>query len=267
MSLYKDETPSYLKEAIESCLNQTVLPDEIVLVCDGPLKHDLNHVLLEYEKNAIVKIIRLTLNHGLGYALNVGLDNCRNEIIARMDTDDVNKLDRIEKQLERLRLDPCIDVLGSCAEVINEEGVVVGEKKVPVSHDVIKKGIWANPIIHPSVLYKKSKIIKIYGYDQKLKRRQDYDLWFRCIEAGYIFGNMPEPLIMYRKTTLSYGKNSTKNSLNQFLIGVKGVRRTRGPYRAYIALFYPLLKSMFPVKLQAIIDKFGARFDPRRKKN
>ena len=99
MSLYKKENPEYLRIAIDSMLNQTVAPDEIVLVEDGPLTDELYAVLDDYP---ILHRIKNEKNLGLGLALNIGLKECRNELVARMDTDDCSKPERCEKQLQRI---------------------------------------------------------------------------------------------------------------------------------------------------------------------
>ena len=101
MSLYIKEKPEYLRECIESILCQTVLPDEIVIVKDGPLTEELEQVLEEYiSKNpTLYTIVPLGKNVGLGLALAEGMHWCRNELVARMDTDDVCRNDRFEKQL------------------------------------------------------------------------------------------------------------------------------------------------------------------------
>ena len=97
MSLYIKEKPEYLEQSIDSMLNQTVKPDEIVIVEDGPLTDELLDVLKKYknEHPRIFNIVKSKKNLGLGLALNLGLKNCKNELVARMDTDDISKQFRI----------------------------------------------------------------------------------------------------------------------------------------------------------------------------
>ena len=117
MSLYKNEKPEYLREALDSVLNQTLLPDEIVIVEDGPLTEELNAVLKEYkEKNSSIRLIPFAKNRGLGLALRDGIVECKNEWIARMDTDDICKPERFEKQLAYLENHKDIVLLGTAIE-------------------------------------------------------------------------------------------------------------------------------------------------------
>lgn len=103
MSLYIKEKPEYLNLAIQSMVEQTLMPDEIVIVKDGPITNELQEILDNYTKKypKLFNIVGYKENKGLGYALNYGLEHCRNELIARMDTDDISKLNRCERQIER----------------------------------------------------------------------------------------------------------------------------------------------------------------------
>ena len=114
MSVYVKEKPEYLKEAIDSILNQTVRTDDFVIVCDGPLNEGLNKVIAEYVTtySGLFNVYRLERNMGLAKALNHGILQCKNEIIARMDSDDVSAPDRIEEQMNAMRKHQA-DIVGS----------------------------------------------------------------------------------------------------------------------------------------------------------
>ncbi|MCF0114853.1 MAG: glycosyltransferase, partial [Erysipelotrichaceae bacterium] len=101
MSLYYKEKPENLRQCLDSLLNQTVLPDEITIVKDGPLTDELEEVLKEYKdiNPDLYTFVPLETNHGLGLALAEGIKVCRNELVARMDTDDISVSNRFEKQL------------------------------------------------------------------------------------------------------------------------------------------------------------------------
>ena len=113
MSVYHKEKPEYLRDSINSMLNQTIKPDEIVLVKDGQLTEALDEVIYEYIDDPILNVVELKENVGLGKALNIGLTECRNEIVARMDTDDLSKPDRCEKQILILTENKEISLIGS----------------------------------------------------------------------------------------------------------------------------------------------------------
>ena len=102
MSVYFKESPSYLEAALSSVFTQTVMPDEVVLAEDGPLTSELDETISKFEKEypTILKVIKFENNRGLGKALHDGLLECSNEIVFRMDTDDIAHKDRFEKQLK-----------------------------------------------------------------------------------------------------------------------------------------------------------------------
>ena len=101
LSVYHKEKAEFLDEALNSIVCQTLKPDEIIIVEDGPLTNELNNVLDKFEtENKCVKRVPLKVNSGLGKALNEGLKHCSNDLVARMDTDDIAFPDRFEKQVE-----------------------------------------------------------------------------------------------------------------------------------------------------------------------
>lgn len=143
MSLYEKEKANYLKECMESILTQTVRPNEIVVVKDGPLTEELESTLSQYEKDnpGLYKIVALAENHGLGYALAEGVKNCSFELIARMDTDDICRNDRFELQLNEFETDPDLDICGGQIYEF-EESIenIVASRTVPLNDSEIKKG-------------------------------------------------------------------------------------------------------------------------------
>ena len=198
MSLYKKEKPEYLRLALNSMLNQTVAPDEIVLVEDGVLTPELYAVLDDYP---MLHRIKNETNLGLGLALNVGLKHCRNELIARMDTDDCSKPERCEKQLERFLEKPYLAVVGShIDEFVGDTSNVISQRIVPTTSDEIynfaKKRSAFN---HPTVMYSKTAVLENNGYSD-LKRNQDVDLFGRMQFAGYKAENIDEALLWFRSS-------------------------------------------------------------------
>lgn len=198
MSLYKKEKPEYLRLALDSMLNQTIAPDEIVLVEDGPLTEELYAVLEEYPS---LHRVKNETNLGLGLALNVGLNACRNELVARMDTDDCSKPERCEKQLARFEEKPYLSIVGShIDEFIGDISNVVSKRIVPTSSETIyeyaKKRSAFN---HPAVMYSKTAVLDNGGYAD-LKRNQDVDLFGRMQFKGYKAENIDESLLWFRSS-------------------------------------------------------------------
>jgi len=186
---------------MNSIMSQKIIPDEIVLVKDGPLNKKLEDTILKL-KNKIrntFKIIELKQNVGLGEALQFGLLNCTHEIVARADTDDICKEDRFEKQINFLEQNPDIDVVGCWAgEFENNPDNIISIRKVPVTNEKIKKyAQHRNPFNHPSVVFRKQAVLSCGGYLPFLLL-EDYYLWVRMLIKGRKFANIPEPLVLFR---------------------------------------------------------------------
>ena len=201
MSVYYKENPEYFKQSIESMLNQTVKSNDFVIVCDGILTDELYKVLEDYEENPNNCIHRLQLdkNYGLGTALNKGLEICKNELVARMDSDDIAVATRIEIQLEEFEKNESLVVCGS---YLDEFDKVIGDtstiKKVPLDKGNIKNYLKRrNPFNHMTVVFKKSSILKCGGYED-CYLNEDYYLWAKVISKGYDVINVPDILIHMR---------------------------------------------------------------------
>lgn len=198
MSLYRKEKPEYLRLAIDSMLNQTVAPDEIIMVEDGPLTDELYAVLNEYP---MLHRIKNEKNLGLGLALNVGLKECRNELVARMDTDDCSKPERCEKQLERFFEKPYLTVVGShIDEFVDDPSNVISQRIVPTtSEEIYNFAKKRSAFNHPAVMYSKTAVLENKGYAD-LKRNQDVDLFGRMQFEGYKAENIDESLLWFRSS-------------------------------------------------------------------
>ena len=199
MSVYKNESPVYFQRAMESVLTQTLLPDEIVLVRDGEVPQELQALLDEYAKNPIVKYCPLEKNVGLGNALNEGLQQVTNEIVARMDTDDICAVDRFERQIKFLEENPAVVLVGGqITEFIGEEDNILTVREVPCTHAEIQEFIKTrNPFNHQTVMFKKSAVEAVGGYVE-LHFLEDYYLWCRLYKNGGKFANLPEVLVNVR---------------------------------------------------------------------
>ena len=197
MSLYNKEHPEYLRLALDSMIDQTVKPDEIVLVEDGPLTDELYKVVEEYKE--YLTIVVNEKNLGLGLALNEGLKTCRNELVARMDTDDISKSDRCEKQLSYFDAHPETTILGGqIEEFINSPDEVVGKRVVPETDADLKEFMKKRcPFNHMTVMFKKSDVLKAGNY-QDWFWNEDYYLWIRLAAEKYEFANLPDILVYTR---------------------------------------------------------------------
>lgn len=202
MSVYKNDDPNYLKVALESIYDkQTVKPDEIVVVFDGPLTDELYTVLNAFkeDKQDIVKYYPQEENHGLGEALRIGSEKCTCDYILRMDSDDISDPHRFERQIAYVENHPDIDVLGTDIAEFNtslDENMRV--RSCPEKHDdIVQMGKKRNPMNHVSVCMKKTALEKCGGY-KTLLLLEDYYLWLNMIAAGCRLANIHESLVYVR---------------------------------------------------------------------
>jgi len=202
MSVYRNDKPEFVRRAVESITTeQTLKPNEVVLVVDGPVPEELNNLINGYENvsDSIFKVIWLPENKGLGNALRVGVEAASHEIIARMDSDDVSAPDRFEKQIAYMTEHPECDLLGGqISEFIGEEDNIVGKRIVPCKHEDIL--MWLKercPFNHMSVTALRSRIIAVGNY-LDWHFNEDYYLWIRMAEAGCGFANIPDVLVNVR---------------------------------------------------------------------
>ena len=207
MSVYYKENSEYLKQAIESIQAQTFPTDDFVLVCDGPLNQELDSVIKkkQQEMKNILNVVRLKKNAGLGNALNKGIQQCKNELVARMDSDDISYPDRCEKQLTVFNTYPEISVCSGIVEEFATNPKVVESRRVPpeTQEEIREFAKVRNPFNHPCVMYKKPDVEAVGSY-KDFYLLEDYYLWVRMIMAGYQGYNLQEPLLHMRAGTDMY---------------------------------------------------------------
>jgi glycosyltransferase involved in cell wall biosynthesis len=201
LSIYHKEQTNYFNRAMLSIYDeQSVKPDEIVLVEDGPLTTELYEAIdvWKVKLGALLIIIPLEKNVGLGDALNIGLSECMHDLVARMDTDDIAYPYRFEKQLELFETSDVDICSGWISEFDIDENIIVDFRKLPETHEEIT--IFSKlrcPINHPAVMYKKSSVEKAGGY-QRMISFEDYYLWGRMLLNGAKFYNLQIPLVNMR---------------------------------------------------------------------
>lgn len=200
MSIYYKDNKEWLIESIESMLNQTVKTNDFVIVKDGKLNDELNFIISEYCKkySDIFNIVELAENVGLGPALAIGVKQCKNEYIARMDSDDVSREDRIEKEIKIIR-EKNVDMVGSnIAEFTDSIENIRAYRVLPENHnEIIKFAKKRNPFGHPSMLLRKSKILEAGNY-RTYYLCEDYDMWIRMFQVNAKAYNIQENLVYMR---------------------------------------------------------------------
>lgn len=213
MSVYHKDNPDFFNRALQSITEaQTIKPDEIILVCDGLLNTELEAVIKKYNNQfPIFNIIRLTESKGLGNALKLAVENASNELIARMDSDDVSVSNRFEQQLHFFREHPEVDIVGGdITEFIGEETNIVGKRIVPTTDEDIKKYMKKRCAMnHVSVMYKKSAVWSAGGY-QDWFCNEDYYLWIRMQLNNAMFSNTGTVLVNVRVGEEMYQRRGGK---------------------------------------------------------
>ena len=200
MSVYKKDIPEYLNQAIESVLNQTIKPSEIVIVVDGPVSIELKDILEKYKgEYDIFKIIYLKENQGLGDALRIGMKYCTYNIVARMDSDDISVSNRFENQIREFETDKNLDIVGGqIYEFIDNKENIICSRNVPLeNNDIYKYAKKRCPFNHMTVMFKKDSVLKCGGY-LHWYNNEDYYLWIRMIENNAKLKNIPEYLVNVR---------------------------------------------------------------------
>ena len=220
MSVYIKENSAFFLQSVESMVNQTIKPDEIIIVCDGPLTLELDDVIeLLRKKYEMIKIIRLPENKGRSYAAQFGLDACSNEICLRMDSDDIAVSDRAEKSIKAL--ETCDIVGGVIAEFDGDISNITGLRILPLEHrDIVKFSKKRSPINNVTVAFKKSVIQKAGGYDVTLAYAEDYYLWVKAIQSGAICKNLEDVLVYVRA-----GQGMAVRRNNDFYKAFKNLRK------------------------------------------
>ena len=251
MSLYKKEHPEYLIKALDSMINQTVKPDEIVLVEDGPLTDELYMIIDKYKEYLTIVINKTNL--GLGLALNEGLKVCRNELIARMDTDDISKPNRCEKQLKRFSEKPELSIVGShIDEFVGDVSNIISQRIVPTTSEAIYEFAKRRSAFnHPTVMYRKSAVLAENGYSN-LKRNQDVDLFGRMLYKGYKAENIDESLLWFRfSDELAVRRKSWENTWSYIATIKKFWKMGYSSFGDYLTVMIAQTGMyLMPVKLQ-----------------
>lgn len=220
MSVYYKDKPKWLKEAIQSMLNQTAKTNDFVIVKDGPLTEELDKVLNIFTSQFpnLFNIIELEKNKGLGIALRTGIQECKNELVARMDADDFSMPTRCERQLQKFKEDKELSIVGTrVAEFEENIEEIRTYRELPETNQEIYNYIKKrNPFAHPSVMFKKSKVIEAGNY-MNYYLCEDYELWVRMVNEGNKCYNIKDNLVYMRVNDSFYRRRGRIKFLKSIL--------------------------------------------------
>lgn len=264
MSVYGKDDANQFIAAMQSVLNQTIKPSQIVLVVDGPVPQELHNTI---EKLAgtepILEPIYLPENKGLGNALKVALEHCRHELIARMDSDDIAVPDRFEKQLACFASNRTLSVVGGAIdEFIDSPDCPIGRRTVPLANKDIKQYLKKRcPLNHVTVMFKKSDVMACGGYIDWFWN-EDYYLWIRMAENGAVFYNLPDVLVKVRvgadmyKRRGGYRYFKSEEGLQRYMLKHHYIGLFTYLYNTLIRL---VIQVLMPSSLRAFVFKKFAR--------
>ena len=260
MSLYIKEKPEYFTACMESILAQSVLPDEIVIVKDGPVTEELDAVLNEYvsANPSLYTIVPLETNRGLGLALAEGILHCKHELVARMDTDDICRKDRFELQLAEFQKNPQLDICGShIVEFETDVYNIVAQRTVPLADEDIKQyQKRRDGVNHMTVMYRKSKVLEAGNY-QSCMLMEDTYLWVRMILAGATFMNIDDNLVYARIGKDMYERRGGCAYYKKYKTGRKKVRETGyiGWLDYHYTLWVQFAVAIMPNRIRGFVFK------------
>ena len=201
MPIYIHEKDDELRAAIDSVINQTLMPDEILIIADKEIPQNTRDILEEYKSKypEIFNPVILDEPANLGKALQIGVNIAKYPIIARMDADDIARNDRFEKQIAYLQQHPELDLVGSwITEFEGKPENIYAKRELPTEpNEIYNFCKFRSPLNHMTVMYKKESVLKAGNYTAR-KRMEDYELWAVMLYQGCKFANIPEYLVNAR---------------------------------------------------------------------
>ena len=263
LSVYYNKSPYYFRQSIDSLFNQSLQLAEVVLVKDGELTPELENVITEYTAKYLqIRVVPLKQNQGLGKALNEGLKHCSYDLVARMDTDDIAKPNRFEKQIRVFQEHPELDVVGAWIDEFEETtSNIISTRKLPEVHDDIcqfaKK---RNPENHPVIMFRKQAVLAAGGY-QHFPLFEDYYLWIRMLQNGAKFYKIQESLLYFRFSSAMFKRRgglkyvTTELRFQNLLRNLEFITFSEYLYNVFIRV----ITRMMPNSLRAILYKKALR--------
>lgn len=222
MSVYENDNPIFFDCALKSIsLKQTLKPNQIVIIKDGPCSKKIDEIIMKYSgllTNIRFNIIENKDNLGLAASLNKGIDVCEYEWIARMDADDIAVSNRFELQIRYLQENPDIDIVGGAiSEFLNVPEDIKSDRYLPLIHEEICQfAKHRTPMNHMSVLYRKKEVVNAGKYDTSYGKLEDYKLWVDMIIKGAKFANVKDILIYVRIGNGFINRRSNKKEISDW---------------------------------------------------
>ncbi|WP_353123691.1 glycosyltransferase [Dysgonomonas capnocytophagoides] len=257
MSIYKNDDPIFFQEAMDSIwTDQTLKPDQIILIQDGDLPPNLVTIIDNWtEKLGDILILHKNReNMGLTKSLNAGLKYVNTKYIARMDSDDKSDPLRFERQVEYLEQHPEIAILGGSICEINEKGQSINVRTYPLNAQDSRKYIAkASPLAHPAVMMRQAIFESGLRYSEAYRTSQDIALWFDALKAGFKIANTEDVVLYFRITESTFQRRNKNKAVNEFKIYMKGIKTIFGFSPKYLYPISRLAFRMMPTKFIKLI--------------
>ena len=248
LPVYSKENPTYFNSALLSIWDQqTLKPNQIVLVKDGPLTSELDANIKRWQVKLgeVLTIVELSSNMGLANALNEGLKYCLYDLVARMDSDDIALPQRFQKQVAFMRSNVDIVASSGVIEEFNDEGDAVRFRVLPQTHqDLVQFAKFRNPLSHPATIFRRHAVLSVNGYPD-FSNSQDYALWSLMIVKGFKLGNIMSVILRMRAGSKMMSRRGFKYFLNE--VKVVKFQRSIGFISTY-ELFFSII-SRFIIRL------------------
>lgn len=258
MSLYIKEKPSFFTQSLASVFSQSLLPDEVLIVVDGPITDDLQSIIDKYIDlyPEIMKVLPQRENKGLGISLAIGVKACRNNLIARMDTDDIMVPNRLELQLQEFIKNKDLVICGSnIAEFSESINNILSFRNVPeTDQDIREFSKRRSPFNHMTVMYKRSKVLSVGNY-LAMQGFEDYYLWARMLKSGYQGYNIQKNLVFARTGQNMYSRRGGLKYLKNMIIARYNIYKYGlGNFVDFISVvLIQTIVSMLPNKLRKFV--------------
>ncbi len=237
MAVYQADNAKWISEAVDSILTQTYTDFLFVIVVDGPVPQLITDALSKAaESDERVVIAQNSHNIGLASSMNSVIDFAMQfnpSFLVRMDADDISEEHRLLRQITYLKKHSNIAILGSALTEINESGDKVGARVMPASHRQIVRILPRRcSLNHPTVVIRFNVFTDGHRYDGELRNTQDYFLWITLASKGYIFRNLKDRLLKFRRVNNFYKRRGLSKSLNEFKARLYAITKLRqfSPY-------------------------------------
>lgn len=268
MSVYKDDNYHWLVQSVDSILNQSEQNLLFMIVIDGSVcKQTLDYLHQKHIDETNVLLFQSSENAGLSSAMNFLIEFTIENLpdvsfFFRMDADDVSETERVREQIDFLKKNNEISIVGSALEEINESGLVVGQRQLPSTHELIKNLMPRRCAInHPTVCIRMEVFKQGFRYDSELDNTQDYFLWIDLCAAGFKFANIRKSLLKFRRVNDFYKRRGLGKSINEFKARWRAMRELdKMTLKNIMYAILVIIARMMPSKILKLAYRFDRYF-------